>query len=174
MRTKSGALVTVVGLFLAGCAVGAQVDAPQASQTPFSVLPAGMVSIPDVLDQEQDAAVASLVAAGLVAVPMMVQGPDPASLGRVVAQDPFAGVVVAVGTEVRIHISSGPTMQVIPTGLVGQPYGVVEAKLAALGFTEVISVAEPADAKAGEVTRLSPDEGTTVAPDTPIKVFYAQ
>jgi beta-lactam-binding protein with PASTA domain len=65
----------------------------------------GRVAVPDVIGLREAAAVRALEAAGLEANDVRVAAADPA--GRVVAQNPAAGVRIARGSTVRINISRG-------------------------------------------------------------------
>src|SRR6185436_11479141 len=70
----------------------------------------------------------------------------------------------------------GPKTATIPTGLVGQDVKDVKSALKDLEFSNVKTVAaksEDPDTKPGEVTSISPKEGTAVPLDSKITVKYA-
>ena len=133
-------------------------------------------AVPRVIDQKQEVAMTTLKEAGFVGIPQTVQGEDDDSVGRVVRQEPFAGTLAPIGSEVQFWINIGPTKQAIPPGLVGQLCTDVETRLIALGFTSTSqkpATTEPATAKAGEVLTLDPMEGERVSVGTPITITCA-
>ena len=137
------------------------------------------VAVPQVIDQKQDQAVATLKAAGLVAQVVQVEGDADDSLNRVTDQDPPVNTMVDVGSEVTITVNVGPKMGTIPPGLSGQNYKDALAALKRLGFTNVEAKADPNEqsdylsATKNQVTAINPPEGTSVALNTPITVLYA-
>jgi beta-lactam-binding protein with PASTA domain len=66
----------------------------------------GRVAVPAVIGLREAEAVRALESAGLVANGVRVAASEPA--GRVVAQNPAAGVRIARGSTVRINLSRGP------------------------------------------------------------------
>jgi serine/threonine-protein kinase len=77
---------------------------------------------------------------------------------------------------VTITLNEGPKSATIPQGLVGQDVKDVKNALEDLKFSNVKTVAaksEDPDTKPGEVTSISPKEGSTVPLDSKITVKYA-
>jgi serine/threonine-protein kinase len=101
---------------------------------------------------------------------------DEEGKGTVTAQDPPENTTVAVNSTVTITVNDGPKTGTIPKDLIGQDVKDVVRTLKDLDFTNIKRVAaksEGTDTKPGEVTRITPDEGTTVPLDTRITVRYA-
>jgi serine/threonine-protein kinase len=83
---------------------------------------------------------------------------------------------VPVNSVVTITLNEGPKSATIPQGLVGQDVKDVKNALEDLKFSNVKTVAaksEDPDTKPGEVTSISPKEGSTVPLDNKITVKYA-
>lgn len=134
------------------------------------------VKVPSLIELRQNRAIEELTAIGLVADPNEVAGSDDDTVGLVIGQRIPAGTEVEVGTSIAFDVNIGPTKETIPEGLVGQKLKAVLEQLQALNFTNVTSQAdpnEPIDAKANEVTSVSPAEGARVAMDQEIVVYYA-
>jgi eukaryotic-like serine/threonine-protein kinase len=114
------------------------------------------VTIPGVVGQTSEDAVAELTRAGLVA--QVVEVNSGREEGTVTAQQPGAGLVVVEGTQVRINVSKGPRPVTIPS-VVGAPYDQAEAELRRAGF-EVSRIDVDSDLAAGLVTRQDPAGGS--------------
>jgi serine/threonine-protein kinase len=135
-----------------------------------------MVAVPSVVDRLPAEARQILIDHKLDVEVQNVAGPNDMTKNRVINQSPAGGEQAAVGTKVIITVNTGPSMVTIPSGLKGQKYDQVVARLKSLSFTNVTAVEdpnEPVDAKANAVTSVSPAEGSSVSADTPITVFYA-
>ena len=101
---------------------------------------------------------------------------DEESKGRVTAQDPVENTPVPVNSTVTITVNDGPKTATIPNNLVGKDVKDVVNALEDLNFSNVKKVAaksENTDTKPGEVTSISPKEGTTIPLDNKITVRYA-
>ncbi len=134
------------------------------------------VAVPVVIDRLEAEASQILIKAKLTVEVVPVSGPDDITKNRVIDQDPKGGQDVPAGTKVRITVNTGPSKATIPFQLVGQKVDAVKAQLDSLGFTRVVKLAdpnEPLDAKANEVTSITPAEGATIAIDTPITIYFA-
>jgi serine/threonine-protein kinase len=135
------------------------------------------VNVPQVLHQLQADAERMLVDKKLTFRVSTVDGPEDDTIGKVVRQDPVAGVLTEVGSEVLIEVNVGPNKGTIPDNLVGRNYEDVAKELEQeLGFSEVTSEedsTEPLSAKSGEVTRIDPAGGAKIPFDQPIVVYYA-
>jgi serine/threonine-protein kinase len=115
------------------------------------------VSIPSVVGQSRDSAVAELTDAGLDARVVDVNSDREA--GTVTAQKPPAGTVVVEGTQVRINVSVGPRPVTVPSA-VGLPYDQARAELQSAGFS-VQRVDVESDLAKGIVVDQSPSGGSS-------------
>ena len=114
------------------------------------------VTIPSVVGQTAEDAVAELTRAGLVA--QVVEVNSDRDEGTVTAQSPSAGTVVVEGTQVRINVSKGPRPVNVPN-VVGLPYDQAASELQRAGFV-VSRIDEDSDQAAGIVTRQTPSGGS--------------
>jgi serine/threonine-protein kinase len=89
------------------------------------------VTIPSVVGQTVEDAVAELTRAGLDA--QVVEVNSEREEGTVTAQKPGAGTVVVEGTQVRINVSKGPRPVTVPN-VVGLPYDQAASELQRAGF----------------------------------------
>ena len=114
------------------------------------------VTIPSVVGQTVEDAVAELTRAGLNA--QVVEVNSDRDQGTVTAQSPGAGTVVVEGTQVRINVSKGPKPVTVPS-VVGLPYDQAAAELQQAGFG-VSRVDVDSDQAAGIVTDQEPNGGS--------------
>jgi beta-lactam-binding protein with PASTA domain len=114
------------------------------------------VTIPSVVGQSAEDAVAELTRGGLVA--QVVEINSDRDEGTVTAQSPGAGIVVVEGTQVRINVSKGPRPVTVPS-VVGLPYDQAASELQQAGFV-VSRIDEDSDQAAGIVTRQTPSGGS--------------
>jgi beta-lactam-binding protein with PASTA domain/predicted Ser/Thr protein kinase len=114
------------------------------------------VTIPSVVGQSVEDAVAELTQAGLDA--QVVEINSDKDEGTVTAQFPTAGTVVVEGTQVRINVSKGPKPVSVPN-VIGLPYDQAAAELQGAGFrTSRIDV--ESELAAGIVVDQEPSGGT--------------
>lgn len=114
------------------------------------------VTIPSVVGQSVEDAVAELTQAGLNA--RVVEVNSDRDEGTVTAQSPSAGTVVVEGTQVRINVSRGPKPLSVPN-VIGLPYDQAAAELQRVGFG-VARVDVASDLAAGIVTDQDPNGGS--------------
>jgi serine/threonine-protein kinase len=114
------------------------------------------VTIPSVVGQTVEDAVAELTRAGLNA--QVVEVNSDRDQGTVTAQSPNAGVTVVEGTQVRINVSKGPKPVTVPS-VVGLPYDQAATELQQAGFG-VSRVDVDSDQAAGIVTDQEPNGGS--------------
>jgi serine/threonine-protein kinase len=114
------------------------------------------VTIPSVVGQTDDDAVAELTRAGLNA--QVVEVNSDRDVGTVTAQNPGAGTVVVEGTQVRINVSRGPKPVTVPN-VVGLPYDQAASELQRNGFSPS-RIDEESDQAAGIVTSQTPSGGS--------------
>ncbi len=122
------------------------------------------VSVPSLVGQSRDSAVAALTQLGLVA--QVVEVNSDREEGTVVAQSLRPGTVVVEGTRIRINVSKGPKPVVVPN-VVNQPYEQAALELRRNGFG-VTRVDVASDLTEGIVVDQDPSgdseatKGTTV------------
>jgi eukaryotic-like serine/threonine-protein kinase len=131
------------------------------------------VEVPLVVDLTEEQARTQLTERQLQVAVTRINGEEETK-GRVTAQDPVEGTQVNVNSTVTITVNDGPKTGIIPDDLVGKDVRDVKNSLEDLQFTNIRTVArDDADADPGEVTSISPKEGTTVPLDSRITVRYA-
>jgi beta-lactam-binding protein with PASTA domain len=128
------------------------------------------VTIPSVVGQTSEDAVAELTRAGLVA--QVVEVNSDRDEGTVTGQAPSAGLVVVEGTQVRINVSKGPRPVTIPS-VVGVPYDQAAAELQGAGFV-VSRIDEDSDQAAGVVTRQTPSGGSEGSRGSTVTVYVSR
>ena len=114
------------------------------------------VTIPSVVGQTVEDAVAELTQAGLNA--QVVEVNSDKDDGTVTAQSPSAGTVVVEGTQVRINVSRGPKPLSVPN-VIGLPYDQAAAELQRVGFG-VARVEIDSELAAGIVVDQDPNGGS--------------
>jgi beta-lactam-binding protein with PASTA domain len=128
------------------------------------------VTIPSVVGQTSEDAVAELTRTGLVA--QVVEVNSDREEGTVTGQAPGAGLVVVEGTRVRINVSKGPRPVIIPS-VVGLPYDQAAAELQGAGF-DVSRIDEDSDQAEGTVTRQTPSGGSEGSRGSTITVYVSR
>jgi eukaryotic-like serine/threonine-protein kinase len=128
------------------------------------------VTIPSVVGQSSEDAVAELTRAGLVA--QVVEINSDREEGTVTAQSPGAGIVVVEGTRVRINVSKGPRPVNVPN-VVGLPYDQAASELQREGF-DVSRIDEESDQAAGIVTRQTPSGGSESSRGSTVTVYVSR
>ena len=114
------------------------------------------VTIPSVVGQTVEDAVAELTQAGLDA--QVVEVNSDKDEGTVTGQFPSAGTVVVEGTQVRINVSRGPKPLTVPN-VIGLPYDQAAAELQRVGFG-VARVDVDSELAAGIVVDQDPNGGS--------------
>ncbi|MBA3432674.1 MAG: Stk1 family PASTA domain-containing Ser/Thr kinase, partial [Actinobacteria bacterium] len=114
------------------------------------------VTIPSVVGQSRDSAVAELTQAGLDA--QVVEVSSDREESTVTAQQPGAGLVVVEGTRVRINVSTGPRPVSVPN-VVNLPYDQAASELQQAGFG-VTRVDVDSDLARGIVSDQDPSGGS--------------
>jgi beta-lactam-binding protein with PASTA domain len=114
------------------------------------------VSVPSVVGQSRDSAVAELTQVGLDAQVEFVNSDR--DEGTVVAQSLAPGTAVVEGTRVRINVSKGPKPVIVPS-VVNIPYDEAERRLRNEGFG-VVRVDVDSNLAAGIVTDQNPSAGS--------------
>jgi serine/threonine-protein kinase len=135
-----------------------------------------LVEVPSLINMTAARATEELERLELAANVNRVPGDDDDTKDLVIRQETPAGTPVPIGTVITFDVNVGPVTEMIPVGLIGQPYDEVVEQLKDLGFTAVnadVDPNEPITAEADAVTQVNPAEGAEVALDTPVKVLYA-
>lgn len=172
------ALSIIAGVVLIALLVGALMIFNRPATPQPSESPQAMVQVPDLTGQSRAAAEAALTRANLVGDFTEVPGTED-DKGEVVDQDPKYPTEVAVGSTVKVSVSSGAATGTIPSNLTGVPYDTAKQRLEALGFTNVAPAqdADPRDedinATKGEVLSSNPAAGAVVPLDEEITLTVA-
>jgi serine/threonine-protein kinase len=114
------------------------------------------VTIPSVVGQTVEDAVAELTQAGLDA--QVVEVNSEKDEGTVTAQFPTAGTVVVEGTQVRINVSKGPRPVTVPN-VIGLPYDQAANELQSAGFA-IARIDVDSELAAGIVVDQDPNGGS--------------
>ncbi|WP_415118028.1 Stk1 family PASTA domain-containing Ser/Thr kinase [Micropruina sp.] len=132
------------------------------------------IAVPAVTDQRSEVAQQTLRDNKLSVVVQQVVGLDDGTVGRVISQDPLAGVKVPVNSTVTIQVNIGPKKATIPRDLVGKSLSDAKSALEKLGFTNVTAeVDSGSTATPNTVLNVTPSGGATVTLDAPITITYA-
>ncbi len=151
---------------------GASVDPGSAVSLTLSSGPAPSV-VPSVVGLTREAAEAALTAAGFTigSVTNIPSGTVPS--GRVVSQDPVAGVALTSGAPVSLAFSSGVSQSVTPN-LVGLTREAAEAALTAAGLTiGIVTSTAHATVASGSVVTQSPIAGAPLTPGTAVNLVVS-
>ena len=128
------------------------------------------ISVPSLVGESRDAAVAELTNAGLDADVHEV--PSDRTPGLVTAQNPRPGTVVVEGASVRINVSQGPRPVAVPN-VVGSSYDVASAQLQTAGFT-VGRVEVDSNSPAGQVVEQTPPGNSTATRGSPVTLSVSR
>jgi beta-lactam-binding protein with PASTA domain len=143
----AGLLPLILSLALIGC--------PASPNNDTAVVP----YLSGLLQADADAA---LLAASLLAGDVTTAYSDTIGVGRVVSQNPYAGISVARGTAVMLVISLGPTPIEVPD-VVGLALDAAQAALTDAGFTSTVAEVFSETVPAGSVVSQAPEGGSTAA-----------
>ncbi len=131
------------------------------------------VQVPDVRNQDQQAAENALRAAGLVPMsPEPTANSDTVAAGSVISESPAQASSVAKGSTVTLTVSLGKPQVMIPDES-GKDPTVAGAELGALGL-KVTQASEASNAEpAGKVTRTTPTANTSVASGSQVTIYVS-
>ncbi|MCX5768985.1 MAG: PASTA domain-containing protein, partial [Candidatus Hydrogenedentes bacterium] len=121
-----------------------------------------MTVVPYLSGLSQADAQSALLVAGLVAGDITTGYSDTVGAGRVVSQNPYAGISVARGTAVALVVSLGPTPVEVPD-VVGQELSAAQAALTGAGFTSTVTEVFSETVPAGSVVSQAPEGGELAA-----------
>ncbi|HSC48777.1 MAG TPA: PASTA domain-containing protein [Gaiellaceae bacterium] len=144
----------------------------------------GLVTVPDVLGQQRDTAVAAIRGAGLKPKAFVVSSTQ--KQGVVVAQDPQAGKRIAGGSTVRLNVSNGSSGSAAPPpppsstapasvdvpDVTGQGQAAAQKQLSSAGLKAGV-VYVKSDQPQGTVVSQSPPGGKTVKRGTRVQLNVA-
>jgi VWFA-related protein len=128
---------------------------------------AGPVTVPNVVNQPQAAAVTAITGAGLGVGTVTQQSSASVAAGSVISQNPTAGVGVAVGSVVNLVVSSGPAPAPGPVAVpnvVNLTQAAATTAITGAGLVlGTVSQQSSATVPAGNVIRQTPAPGTSVS-----------
>ncbi|HVF09079.1 MAG TPA: transglycosylase domain-containing protein [Actinomycetota bacterium] len=130
-------------------------------------------TVPDVVGLARGKAIAQLADAGFNASVVQVDSLEPE--GIVAAQSPSGGATVALGTAIRVEVSTGipPTTEV--PGTIGLAEGDARATIEQAGFAVEVAYEEvKGDVKVGTVVRQDPPGGTKVAEGSTVTIVVGE
>ncbi|HEU4749580.1 MAG TPA: Stk1 family PASTA domain-containing Ser/Thr kinase, partial [Acidimicrobiia bacterium] len=133
----------------------------------------GQVTVPNVVDMDRDAAIASLQQVGLQF--RLVEEPsDTVPELTVIRTDPVAGQLVDPDSLVVVYLSEGAEQFAVPQ-LVGQTEEVAIVLIEEAGFVVGTRTPRPdPDAPAGQVIEQTPVAGVEISAGTPINIVVSQ
>jgi serine/threonine-protein kinase len=120
------------------------------------------VTVPEVTNESQADATATLSAAGLKVTVVKREVAEPAA-GTVISQSPASGTRAKAGSEVTIVVAQAPAKTPVPS-VIGQSEVEADATLSGAGFTVKTVTREVTDtSKVGFVVQQSPEAGHQLA-----------
>jgi serine/threonine-protein kinase len=129
---------------------------------------AGKVTVPDVIGQTQQTAVANLKDSGLDPV-LVDESSTTVASGLVLSELPARGSVVKKGTRVRLSISSGPSTVKVPT-VEGLTAAQADGALRRMSLKPTNHSEPDTTVPAGRVISTDPTAGDTALPGSPVTV----
>jgi eukaryotic-like serine/threonine-protein kinase len=151
--------------------VGTTVEC-QSTVTIFISKGAQLVSVPDVLGQQESAAEAAIREVGLVPNVEVENSDEPE--GTVIGVDPGPGSRLEKGTEVILTVSNGAGTVVVPN-VIGQPRDTAIATLQGRNVTNIRVVEQETDDQTQDdrVTDQAPSAGTRIRAGDRVTIFVA-
>ena len=121
--------------------------------------PAGLATVPNVVNLTQAAATTAINDAGLVVGTVATAASATVAAGSVISQNPAAGASVASGSAVSLVVSSGVTVP----DVVGQTEAAATAALTSAGFLVTSSTQASTGVPDGSVISQTPAGGTSAS-----------
>ncbi|MFN7976698.1 MAG: PASTA domain-containing protein [Vicinamibacterales bacterium] len=139
-----------------------------------SVVPStGAPRVPNVIGQQQAAAVAAVTNVGLQ-VWAVFPVPSAFPAGQVISQTPAGGTVVPAGGIVSLVVSAGPPPAAVPN-VVGQTQAAAQGQLVNARLTlGAVTLATSATVPAGEVIAQTPTAGSSAAPGSAVDLVVSR
>ncbi len=152
-------------------AVGARVEC-QSVVNVFTSRGAQLVTVPDVLGQQESTAEAAVRDVGLVPNVETENSDEPE--GTVIGVDPGPGSRLETGTEVVLSVSNGAGTVVVPS-VIGQPEDTAVATLQGRNVTNIRVIEQTTDdaTQDGRVTDQAPSAGTRIRAGDRVTIFVA-
>lgn len=133
----------------------------------------GIITMPDVVGQSQDAAKAILQSKGFTSITVVQQASDTVATGDVISQSPAAGTNnVDASTAVIITVSTGPTTVAVPD-VSGKPQAVAQSTIEAAGLVADIQSVASTTVAPGSVAQQIPAAGATVAVGSTVTLYIS-
>ena len=138
----------------------------------FTSKGAQLVTVPDVLGQQESAAEAAVRDVGLVPNVETENSDEPE--GTVIGVDPGPGSRLEKGTEVVLSVSNGAGTVVVPN-VIGQPEDTAIATLQGRNVTNIRVIEQTTDdaTQDGRVTDQAPSAGTRIRAGDRVTIFVA-
>jgi beta-lactam-binding protein with PASTA domain/tRNA A-37 threonylcarbamoyl transferase component Bud32 len=127
-------------------------------------------TVPSVVGESLDRALADLQDSKLQGKPMQVESDKPQ--GDVISQSPTAGASVVQGSKVTLRVSKGPQPIGVPN-VIGSTFETAQSTLLAKGFA-VSRIDVKSDQPKDTVIGMSPGPGTLQPPNTNIKLTVSR
>ena len=121
--------------------------------------PAGLATVPSVVNLTQAAATTAIDDAGLVVGTVATAASATVAVGSVISQSPSAGASVAPGSAVNLVVSTGATVP----DVVGQTEAAATDALTSAGFVVTMSTQASTDVPSGSVISQTPAGGTSAS-----------
>ncbi|MEX1263880.1 MAG: transglycosylase domain-containing protein [Actinomycetota bacterium] len=135
--------------------------------------PPPIATVPDVVGLPREKAVARLAAAGFNASVVEVDSREPE--GVVAAQSPAGGTTTALGTAVRLEVSTGKPPETEVPGTIGLTESAARAALEDAGFVvEVVFEQVKDESKVGKVLRQDPPGATAAAEGSTVTIVVGE
>ena len=132
----------------------------------------GTATIPNVVGKQDTEAVEQIKKAGFRVQSTAVSSTQP--VGTVLTQSPAGGTVARRGTTVRLTVSGGPRVRVVPN-VVGQTETIARRTLRNAGFVTKVMIRAVTDpAQDGVVVDQDPAAGTRVQGSTEVIIFVGR
>jgi len=154
---------------------GGNYDVPGLASAPHAPVPEQQTAVPDVVGRSVSDAQQILEAAGF-GVRFYVEKPDvadPADVGKIIEQEPFAGTFASQDSVVTLTIGGDLALVRVPD-VIGDSASVAERAIEAAGLTPALSGQEIVDPNSGLVDRVavqSPNGGDMVQPGTVVNFW---
>ncbi len=133
----------------------------------------GMVAVPDLVGKSFDEASELLTQAGLTASAERAESPE-YEKDYIISQDIEAGTQVAVGTKLKLVISSGKVAGGSPVpDLVGKTEAEAKVLLDAEGFTLAVESTPSPSVEAGKIVSQNPMGATTAPKGSTVTVYIS-
>ena len=184
---KSAGLRLVVDKFVASTDIPAnqiivQTPTPGLGARPNSVVTVDVsggtntVRVPDVIGDEQSAAVKLLSATPLnFVIDLRAEASDVIETGRVIRTEPLGDTAVPPGTTIIVVVSTGKSQVAMPN-VVGKDGATAATELTNLGLRVVVNeqLLPAGDAQNGKVISQDPPAGSSVAPGANVTIVVGR